>query len=110
MAFKVGDRVSATFTDKEGTISMVEGDEAWVLWDEGWASEDRHCTVKVGKLTLIPPEPRFKVGDRVQGYDQIGTILCTHRKQDGTSLAWVEWPNGQCYTEKQDELAPVCCK
>ena len=108
---KVGDRVAGNICGKKATVKAVDDNEAWILYDNA----ERHSTAFLDALTLIPPEPKYKVGDRVTDtFGWAGTVIGSATARNGHRWCWVEFDHEEdwCHGCLETGLtpAPACCK
>jgi hypothetical protein len=105
---KVGDRVVRFGRPRE--VLGIEGKWAWIKDEAG----EVPLTCPLSDLTLIPPEPRYKVGDRIRESDvgMSGVVIGTHVSRTGKCWCWIEYDADSdfCHGSEEDELSPACCK
>jgi len=109
---KVGDRVKTYYLkDTPAKVIALHGTEAWVKYQ----GSDCCSTYSLTDLTLIPPEPKYKVGDRVTDtFGWAGTVIGNYTARNGHRWCWVEFDHEEdwCHGCLETGLtpAPACCK
>lgn len=116
---KDGDRFQAEWQKEHGNVYYYykKGKQVWCHYEtfQDTPAEFQNIDALSADYTFLPPEPKFKVGDRVKvidTYKKGSTFVISDAGPHDTTYGWLYWSKSPSlkYWESQIELAPDTCE